>query len=194
MNKVSKTFRFLKLLGLNYSEKEYGQVSFKNVVAKIYKTYRNGFLIKFIMESWILSPILHKKVRPWVLRKMGSKIGKNVFIGSQVWIDFGNAELIEIGDNSHVDARCILLCHKRDLSSYFVNDEYIDLPYKKGKIIIGRNCSIGTASMIMPGVIIGDGAIVGAYSLVTKDIPAWTIVTGRPTKVVKQIPPKELKR
>ena len=39
----------------------------------------------------------------------------------------------------------------------------------------------------MPGVTIGDGAIVGAGSLVTKDIPAWTIAIGRPAKVVKQI-------
>ena len=39
----------------------------------------------------------------------------------------------------------------------------------------------------MPGVTIGDGAIIGAYSLVTKDIPAWTIATGRPAKVVKNV-------
>ena len=40
----------------------------------------------------------------------------------------------------------------------------------------------------MPGVTIGEGAIVGAGSLVTKDIPAWTIAIGRPAKVVKEIP------
>jgi acetyltransferase-like isoleucine patch superfamily enzyme len=40
----------------------------------------------------------------------------------------------------------------------------------------------------MPGVTIGEGAIIGAGSLVTKDIPAWTIATGRPAKVVKEIP------
>ena len=46
-------------------------------------------------------------------------------------------------------------------------------------------------SMIMPGVTIGEGAIVGAGSLVTKDVPAWTIATGRPAKVVKEIPKKD---
>ena len=40
----------------------------------------------------------------------------------------------------------------------------------------------------MPGVTVGEGAIVGAGSLVTKDVPAWTIATGRPAKVVKEIP------
>lgn len=43
-------------------------------------------------------------------------------------------------------------------------------------------------TMIMPGVTVGEGAIVGAGSLVTKDIPAWTIAAGRPAKVVKLIP------
>ena len=47
---------------------------------------------------------------------------------------------------------------------------------------------VGMETLIMPGVTIGDGAIIGAGSLVTKDIPAWTIATGRPAKVVKQIP------
>ena len=45
-------------------------------------------------------------------------------------------------------------------------------------------------TMILPGVTFGEGAIVGAGSLVTRDIPAWTIATGRPAKVVKQIPQK----
>ena len=43
----------------------------------------------------------------------------------------------------------------------------------------------------MPGVTVGEGAIVGAGSLVTKDIPAWTIATGRPARVVKKIPVRE---
>ena len=62
------------------------------------------------------------------------------------------------------------------------------MPYKLAEIHIGKGVMIGMESLIMPGVTIGDGAIVGAYSLVTKDIPAWTIATGRPAKVVKEIP------
>ena len=46
--------------------------------------------------------------------------------------------------------------------------------------------------MIMPGVTIGDGAIVGARSLVTKDIPAWTIAIGNPARVVKNIEDRTL--
>ena len=51
---------------------------------------------------------------------------------------------------------------------------------------------VGMETMIMPGVTIGNGAIVGAMSLVSKDIPAWTIATVRPAKVVKQVPERKL--
>ena len=50
---------------------------------------------------------------------------------------------------------------------------------------------VGMESFVMPGVTIGEGAIVGAGSLVTKDIPAWTIATGRPAKVVREIKKRE---
>ena len=46
---------------------------------------------------------------------------------------------------------------------------------------------VGMESMIMPGVTIGDGAIIGACSTVLKDIPAYTVAMGAPTKVVKEI-------
>ena len=191
--KLSTTYKLLRTLGFNYSEDEYGQVSITGVIKKVYKIYRNAFLLKFVMDSWILSPILHRKVRPWVLRKIGCKVGQNVFIGDGVKVDFRNPELITIEDNAHVTGHTILLCHKRDLDEYCVNDDYSNFPYKVGKIHLGNGCSTGTGSLIMPGVTIGNGAIVGAGSLVTKDIPAWTIAVGRPAKVIKEIPKREIK-
>jgi acetyltransferase-like isoleucine patch superfamily enzyme len=185
---LSFTYRLLRFIGLNYPEQEYGQVSMWDVVKRIFSTYRTGFLIKFGMNSWILSPISHRKIRPIILRKIGCKVGKDVFIGSNIWVDTGHANLITIEDHAHVDARCVLLCHKRNLSNYFVGDDYAKLPYKTEPIFIKRGCSIGTDSIIMPGVTIGEGAIVGAGSLVTKDIPAWTVAVGRPAKVVRYIP------
>lgn len=185
--KLSLTYKILRILGFNYSEEEYGHVTLCGVVHKVYKIYRNMFLLKFVMNAWILSPILHRKVRPWVLRKMGCSIGKNVFIGDGVSIDARNPELITIEDNAHVTGYTILLCHKRNLDNYHVGDNYANLPYKKAKIHLGKGCSTGTGTIIMPGVTIGEGAIVGAGSLVTKDIPAWTIALGQPAKVVKEV-------
>lgn len=189
--KLSLTFRMLRLLGLNYSEEEYGQVSLWKVIKRVAKTYRDGFLLKYMMNSWLLSPISPRKLRPWVLRKIGCKVGKDVFIGDSVKVDSGHADLIYIGDHAHITGGCRLLCHQRDLSNYYVGDDAAKLPYRLGEIHIGKGCMIGMESMIMPGVTIGEGAIVGAFSLVTKDIPAWTIATGRPAKVVKQIPQRD---
>ena len=102
-------------------------------------------------------------------------------------IDAGHADLIVLEVHVHTAGQCTLLCHQRDLSHYYVGDDYAKLGYRLGEIHLKRGCLIGMGSMVMPGVTVGEGAIVGAGSLVTKDIPAWTIATGRPAKVVKQI-------
>ena len=186
--KLSLTYRFMRAIGLNYSEEEYGQVSLWRVVKAVYKTYRDAFLMKYVMYSWILSPIGPRKVRPWVLRKVGCHVGKNVFVGDSVKIDTGHADLIYIDDYAHITGGCRLLCHQRDLTGYCVGDNAAKLKYRLGEIHIGKGVMLGMESMVMPGVTIGDGAIVGAFSLVTKNIPAYTVAMGRPAKVVKQIP------
>ena len=58
-------------------------------------------------------------------------------------------------------------------------------------IILKKGCLVGMESFVMPGVTIGEGAVVGAGSMVTKDIPAWSVAVGRPAKVVRQIPQRE---
>lgn len=190
--KLSLTYRFLKAIGLNYSEEEYGQVSFWEVIKRVIKTYRDGFLVKFVMNSWLLSPILPRKVRPWVLKKIGCHVGKDIFIGDSLKIDTGHADLIQIDDHAHVAGGVRLLCHQRDLSDYCVGDDYAKLGYKLDGIHLCKGSLVGMETMVMPGVTIGEGAIVGAGSFVTKDVPPWTIAIGRPAKVVRQIPQRQI--
>ena len=190
--KLSLTYRLLRAIGLNYSEEEYGQVSIWQVFKRVCKTYRDGFLLKYVMHSWLLSPILPRKVRPWVLKKVGCHVGKDIFVGDSVKIDSGHADLIFIEDHAHIAGGTRLLCHQRNLKDYKVGDDYAKLPYKLGEIHLEKGSLVGMESFVMPGVTIGEGAIVGAFSLVTHDIPAWTIATGRPAKVVKQIPKRDL--
>lgn len=59
------------------------------------------------------------------------------------------------------------------------------LPFK-GDIVIGNDVWIGKESVIMPGVKIGDGAIIGAYSVVTKDVEPYSVVGGNPAKLIKK--------
>lgn len=190
--KLSLTYKMLKRMGLNYSEEAYGQVTLWQVFKRVCKTYHDGFLLKYLMNSWLLDPLAPRKVRPWVLKKIGCHVGKDIFVGDNVRIDSGHSELIYIGDHAHITGGCRLLCHQRNLRHYYKGDDAAKLPYKLGEIHIGKGVMIGMESLIMPGVTIGDGAIIGAYSLVTKDIPAWTIATGRPAKVVKEIPKREI--
>ncbi len=62
---------------------------------------------------------------------------------------------------------------------------------KRGKIVVRDKAWIGFNSIILKGVTIGEGAIVGAGSVVTKDVPDWTIVAGNPARIIRTIPEDE---
>jgi len=58
---------------------------------------------------------------------------------------------------------------------------------KEGKVILKKNCKIGSHSVVMPGVTVGENSIVGACSFVNQDIPANVIAAGVPAKVIREI-------
>ena len=190
-NKYSFTYRVLRRLGFHYSEEEYGKVSLWQVIKRVHKTYRDSFLMKYFMNSWLLSPFLPRKIRPWVLKKIGCHIGKGCFIGDNVRIDTGHSDMITIEDGVSIAGGTRLLCHQRDFTDYSVGSDYLKLGYTIKPIVLKKGCLVGMESFVMPGVTVGEGAIVGAGSLVTKDVPAWSIATGRPAKVVKHIPERD---
>lgn len=192
--KLSFSFRMLRALGFNYSEEAYGQVSIGGVLKRMKKTFWDAFLIKHVMSSTILAPFLPRRVRPWCLRQFGCKVGKGCFIGDNVRIDVGHADLITLEDSVSIAGGSRLLCHQRDFSDYCVGDDYMKLGYVLKPIVLKKGCLIGMESFVLPGVTVGEGAIVGAGSLVTRDVPAWTVATGRPAKVVRQIPIREVEK
>lgn len=93
-------------------------------------------------------------------------IGNNVLTGPDVLIT----------DNAHGEA-------KRKWMD--IHPSFRPL-YSKGEVVIGDNVWIGQGAMIMPGVHIGDGAIIAANSVVTQDVPAYCVAAGVPAKVVKK--------
>lgn len=185
--KLSLTFRFLQFLGFNYSEEEYGQVSVFDVVRKFFGNIRLKLLCN-MMDWAILEPIAPRKLRPFLLRRMGCHVGNGCFIGDHVRIDSGHADMITLEDGVSIAGGSRLLCHQRNFENYYVGDDYNKLSYSIKTIVLKKGCLIGMESFVLPGVTIGEGAIIGAGSLVTKDIPAWTVAVGRPAKVVRQIP------
>jgi acetyltransferase-like isoleucine patch superfamily enzyme len=63
---------------------------------------------------------------------------------------------------------------------------YIDQPLKsQGPIVVGDHAWIGLGSIVLDGVHIGEGAVVGAGSVVTRDVPAWAVAVGNPARVVR---------
>ena len=185
--KLSTTYKLLRALGFNYSEEEYGDVSLWRVIKQFFRNIHLKHLEK-MLDRFYLEPFAPRKLRPILIRKMGCHVGKNTFFGDYVRMDTSYADMIYIGDYTHITSGCRLLCHQRDLTGYCVGDNAADLGYRTGEIHIGKGVMVGMETIIMPGVTIGDGAIIGAGSIVTKDIPAWTIATGRPAKVIKSIP------
>jgi acetyltransferase-like isoleucine patch superfamily enzyme len=132
------------------------------------KTVAKNFLIMMLCK---VLPDTEWKNR--IYRKTGMKVGRNVSIfGSNFDIFF--PELIEIGDGSVVGNKTSILTH-----------EFLPDGWKKGAIKIGRNATIGTMTVVMPGVEIGDGATVAAYSLVNRDVEPGVTVGGVPIKRIK---------
>lgn len=189
--KYTRMYKIIRKLGFHYSENEYGQITLWQVIRRVHKTYRDSFLMKCIMESWLLSPFLPRKIRPWILKKVGCHVGKGCFIGDNVRIDTGHSDMITLEDGVSIAGGTRLLCHQRDFTDYYVGSDYLGLGYTIKPIVLKKGCLLGMESFVMPGVTVGEGAIVGAGSLVTKDVPAWTIATGRPAKVVKYIPKRD---
>lgn len=189
--KLSTTYKLLRALGFNYSEEKYGDVSLWRVIKQFFRNIRLKHLEK-MLDRFYLEPFAPRKLRPKLIRKMGCHVGKNTFFGDYVRIDTSYADLIYIGDFTHITSGCRILCHQRDLTNYCKGDNAADLGYKIGEVHIGKGVMVGMETLIMPGVTIGDGAIIGAGSIVDKDIPSWTIATGRPARVVKSIQEREI--
>lgn len=132
-------------------------------------------------------------------------IGNRTFIGGGIFI---SVDEIEIGDDVMFSWGCTVTDNnshshiwsqrKNDVIDWKKGlDEnkigiYKDWTnVKKGKIKIKDKAWIGFNCIILKGVTIGEGAIVGAGSIVTRDVPDWTIVAGNPAKIIREIPEDE---
>jgi len=108
-------------------------------------------------------------------------IGENTFIGPNVII-YGHGD-VTIGDNCLVAMGCKIIAanHTYALGTNINMQKNIFKP-----IVIGNDVWIGADTKVLAGVIIGDGCVVAAGSVVTKSIPANTIVAGIPARAIKK--------
>lgn len=186
--KLSLTFRLFRKLGVIANAEKYGNISIFGIIGHAFVMVYKCMAFKYCYSSMLLGSLNLKKIRAKLWRSIGCKVGKHVLIGHSVSLDYGNAELITIEDKAVITNCCILLCHRRDVSDYCKYDDSYELPYIYKPIHLKKGCQIGMGSIIMPGVTIGEGSIIGARSVVTRDIPDWVVAAGSPCKVIKDIP------
>lgn len=100
------------------------------------------------------------------------KLGYKTDIGAFTYINAKNGVTIE--DYVQIGSHCAI---------YSIST----IDNKEGTVILKKNCKIGSHSVIMPGVTVGENSIVGAFSFVNTDIPANVVAAGIPAKVIKKI-------
>lgn len=136
-----------------------------------------------------------------ILKKLLGKTGNKFSVEPNFWCDYGYN--IFIGDNFYMNHNCVLLdCAKIEFGDnvfvgpncgFYTVGHPLDFENRnKGlrsakSIKVGNNVWIGGNVVLLPGVTIGDNSIIGAGSVVTKDIPENVIACGSPCKVIKDI-------
>ena len=113
------------------------------------------------------------------------RIGNNVSFN--YWCHVGANNRIEIGDNVLIGSGVLITDHQHgDIDNIDFNKTWRAQPlFSKGPVIIEDNVWVGENACIMPGVTIGRNSIIGANSVVTKDVPPNAVVVGNPARAIR---------
>lgn len=117
-------------------------------------------------------------------RMMGIRIGRDVFIGFGVEFDTNHSELIEIGDHVTISHRCSIVTHMATSADTPLRRLY---PGAAAPVKIQSGAWICTGAILLPGVSIGENAVVAAGAVVNRDVAAGTLVAGVPARVAKTL-------
>ncbi|UOQ45844.1 acyltransferase [Halobacillus salinarum] len=145
-----------------------------NSLWHIYKTVPFFKVIKnfIVIQIARYTPIL--KVKNWLYRSLlQMEVGRETAFALMVMVDIMFPERISVGRNSVIGYNTTILAH-----------EYLIKEYRLGDVVIGDEVMIGANTTILPGVTIGNGAIISAGTLVHKDVPPGVFVGGNPMTVI----------
>ncbi len=109
-------------------------------------------------------------------------IEDDVVIGDRVTVKSG----VQLWDGTHIEDEVFI-----GPNVTFTNDRYPrskEYPERFSGIKIKHNASIGANATLLPGITVGEYAMIGAGSVVTKDVPAYAVVVGNPSKVIRYVP------
>jgi len=162
------------------------------VAKKLFKEYNKTDDSEIEKRKELLSKLLNKAgERLWIEPDFRCEYGKNISIGDDVYINFGCIMLdcadITIGNHVLLGPNLGLYAANHSI----LPEERIAGGCYSKPITIQDNVWIGGDVKILPGVTIGKGSIIGAGSIVTKDIPSRVIAAGNPCKVIRKITEKD---
>jgi acetyltransferase-like isoleucine patch superfamily enzyme len=147
-----------------------------NALWQIYRTVSRWKAIRNFVFIQIARYCPSLPIKNWIYRRvLGMKVGDQSAVALMVMMDVFFPELIEIGDNTIVGYNTTILAH-----------EYLIKEYRLGKVKIGSHVMIGANTTILPGVVIGDHAVIGAGSVVHKNVEPYSFVAGNPLQVIRQ--------
>ena len=141
----------------------------KNIFQKIRAFFRKW------MSAKIIPHMLLNGWRIFFYRRCGYNIGKNVFIGMRCYLDDLEPKMFTVEDDAIISYGVFFACHGK-------NQQHTPITVKKGAYI-GMRASVISGKT---GVTIGENAIVGACTLVNKDIPAGATAVGVPCRIIEK--------
>jgi acetyltransferase-like isoleucine patch superfamily enzyme len=144
---------------------------------------------KILMTFFLHFP--YRGVRCWALKACGFELGEQVYIGDNLTVTVGFADksmklIIQDRVSIAPNVTLIIASHPNEIRLKPI------LPAPKRSIVIGHDSWLSANCIVMPGVTIGECCIVGAGSVVTHDVPPYSIVVGNPARVIKTIDPSKL--
>lgn len=157
----------------------------KGKPAPYYFNYSVLTVIGKPIRKWVCQVIapncVFNIIRILLYRLCGFKIGKHVFIGMKCYLDDMCYDLLTIGNNVIISYGVYFACHGRNQGHYPIRVEdgaYIGMRAN----IISKNAGGGTAQ----GITIGQNAVIGACTLVNRDVPDGTIAVGVPCRIIEK--------
>ncbi len=120
-------------------------------------------------------------------RAMGITIGRGVFVGLDTWLDDQFPELIVIEDEVVISFRVTVIVHDDARRMDAILPGQADGTV--APVTLRRGCYLGAGCIVLPGVTVGERAVIGAGAVVTRDVPAGKIAVGVPARVTGDIGP-----
>lgn len=141
--------------------------------------------LKIQRQRWIGSFHPESRIRRLAIETSGMKIGAGTHLAMGLVVIDDYTNNVSIGERCSIGAYVTLMSATSPDNSVLMKHPGLQNAIKTAPISIGNDCWIGSGCIVMPGVKIGDRAVVGAGAVVTKDVLAGEVVTGIPARVVR---------